>query len=137
MTLDTVAPTPPHADATIADLLGVNPSTVTRMVDRLVAARMVDRQTNPASRRENVVTLTDSGADVVRRATERRRERNAQAHAAHRRDPLPGGLRTGTHRGGVAPGQPDPDDPVDLLRPIPVRIREHGYHLRRNRWSQR
>src|SRR3954451_15755886 len=40
---------------TLAEHLGVNPSTVTRMVDRLVAAGLVSREANPASRRELVV----------------------------------------------------------------------------------
>ncbi|PRX43720.1 DNA-binding MarR family transcriptional regulator [Prauserella shujinwangii] len=59
--------------AAIADQLGVNPSTATRMVDRLVAAGMVSRTANPASRRELVVALTEEGAAVVAGVTERRR----------------------------------------------------------------
>ncbi|HVW40234.1 MAG TPA: MarR family transcriptional regulator [Amycolatopsis sp.] len=57
----------------LADYLAVNPSTVTRMVDRLVAADLVSREANPASRRELVVTLTESGSAVVRQVTQRRR----------------------------------------------------------------
>lgn len=102
--------------ATIADLLGVNPSTVTRMVDRLVAARMVDRQTNPASRRENVVTLTDSGADVVRRATERRREEIAAIVAkmpASSRSGLVEALTAFAEAGGEPPVGSSPYDAED------------------------
>jgi DNA-binding MarR family transcriptional regulator len=58
---------------TLADHLGVNPSTATRAVDRLITAHMVTRRTNPASRREIVVDLTPAGHDVVTRVTERRR----------------------------------------------------------------
>src|SRR5207248_11152413 len=36
----------------LAEQLGVNPSTATRMVDRLVTAGLVTREANPASRRE-------------------------------------------------------------------------------------
>ncbi|WP_188987151.1 MarR family winged helix-turn-helix transcriptional regulator [Saccharopolyspora thermophila] len=63
----------PRKLATVAEELGVNPSTVTRMVDRLVAADMVDRRPNPASRRESVLALTAAGADTVARVTARRR----------------------------------------------------------------
>lgn len=57
----------------LAEHLGVNPSTVTRMVDRLVTAALVSREANPASRRELVVSLTDAGAAVVREVMRRRR----------------------------------------------------------------
>jgi DNA-binding MarR family transcriptional regulator len=49
----------------LADALGVNPSTTTRAVDRLSEAGLVDRQTNPASRREALVGLTPTGRRVV------------------------------------------------------------------------
>jgi DNA-binding MarR family transcriptional regulator len=58
---------------TLAEHQGVNPSTVTRMVDRLVAAELVSREANPASRRELAVSLTDAGAAVVREVMRRRR----------------------------------------------------------------
>lgn len=58
---------------TLAEHLAVNPSTATRMVDRLVAAGLVSRAANPASRRELVVTLTQDGAAVVEAVTRRRR----------------------------------------------------------------
>jgi DNA-binding MarR family transcriptional regulator len=59
--------------ASLAEQLGVNPSTATRMVDRLVSGGLISRAANPASRRELLVTLTDTGASVVRSVTERRR----------------------------------------------------------------
>jgi DNA-binding MarR family transcriptional regulator len=49
----------------LADTMGVNPSTATRAVDRLSEAGLVDRQTNPRSRREALVSLTRSGRGVV------------------------------------------------------------------------
>jgi DNA-binding MarR family transcriptional regulator len=58
---------------TLAEHLVVNPSTATRMVDRLVAAELISREPNPMSRRELVVTLTETGAAVVREVTQRRR----------------------------------------------------------------
>lgn len=57
----------------LADHLGVNPSTTTRMIDRLIAAGMVDRHVNPVSRREVVVSLTPAGASVVTRVLQQRR----------------------------------------------------------------
>jgi DNA-binding MarR family transcriptional regulator len=57
----------------LADVLAVNPSTATRMVDRLIATDMVARQPNPASRREVVIELTDAGQRVVRGVLRRRR----------------------------------------------------------------
>lgn len=62
----------------VADTLGVNPSTVTRMVDRLIASEMVDRRRNPASKREQVVALTDTGAEVVQQILDRRRREVAR-----------------------------------------------------------
>lgn len=57
----------------VADTLAVNPSTTTRMVDRLVNAGLVSREANPQSRRELVVDLTDTGRNQVREVTRRRR----------------------------------------------------------------
>ncbi len=62
----------------LADHLGVNPSTVTRMVDRLVTAGLVDRQVNPASRREVVLDLTETGVRIVRLVTQQRRKQIAR-----------------------------------------------------------
>ncbi|MFJ6789351.1 MarR family winged helix-turn-helix transcriptional regulator [Streptomyces angustmyceticus] len=57
----------------LAELLQVAPSTAMRMVDRLIAAGLADRQTNPASRRETVLRLTDEGRRTVENVTSRRR----------------------------------------------------------------
>lgn len=59
--------------SSLAELLDVNPSTATRMVDRLAATEMIVRQPNPATRREVVVELSDGGRRVVRDVTRRRR----------------------------------------------------------------
>ncbi len=59
--------------SSLAELLDVNPSTATRMVDRLVATEMIARQPNPATRREVVAELTNAGRRVVRGVTRRRR----------------------------------------------------------------
>lgn len=60
--------------AVLAGALGVNPSTAMRMVDKMAAAGLVDRQANPGSRREVLLSLTDSGRQVVERVMARRYE---------------------------------------------------------------
>lgn len=62
----------------LTEHLGILPSTGTRMIDRLVAAGLVDRQVNPASRREIIIGLTRGGAAVVAKATQRRRREIAR-----------------------------------------------------------
>ncbi|MGX1849879.1 MarR family transcriptional regulator [Streptomyces sp. NBC_01456] len=57
----------------LAELLQVAPSTAMRMVDRLIAAGLADRQTNPDSRRETLLRLTDEGRRTVEDVTSRRR----------------------------------------------------------------
>ena len=59
--------------ATLAGLLGVQPSTTGRMVERLVAAGLIDRRPHPSSRRELVAELTARGNDVVARVISHRR----------------------------------------------------------------
>ena len=51
----------------VATLLDVAPSTASRLVDRAVAAGMVDRRAAPDARR-CTLTLTAEGHDLVRRA---------------------------------------------------------------------
>jgi DNA-binding MarR family transcriptional regulator len=59
--------------ATLANLLGVQPSATGRMVDRLVSAGLIDRLPHPTSRRELLAALTKRGREVVRRVTDYRR----------------------------------------------------------------
>jgi DNA-binding MarR family transcriptional regulator len=60
--------------AALAEHLNVKSSTATRMIDRLITAGLVERETNPISRREVVIDLTGTGASVVTRVTQRRRK---------------------------------------------------------------
>lgn len=62
----------------LAEHLDVQPSTATRMTDRLVHAGLVERRANPVSRREILLDLTDAGASVVARATQHRRHEVAR-----------------------------------------------------------
>lgn len=59
--------------ATLATLLGVQPSATGRMVDRLVSAGLIDRLPHPTSRRELLAALTQRGRDVVAKVTANRR----------------------------------------------------------------
>lgn len=59
--------------ATLAGLLGVQPSSTGRMVDRLVSAGLIARTPHPRSRRELIAELTPRGRDVVNEVTRKRR----------------------------------------------------------------
>jgi DNA-binding MarR family transcriptional regulator len=59
--------------ATLAGLLGVQPSATGRMVDRLVGVGLIDRLPHPTSRRELLARLTTRGRSVVRGVTAHRR----------------------------------------------------------------
>jgi DNA-binding MarR family transcriptional regulator len=87
----------------LAEQLGVNPSTATRMIDRLIAADLVTREINPSTRREVVVGLTDAGRAVVRQVTQRRRREIGRIVArmpAKHRDGLVEALEAFTEAGG-------------------------------------
>ena len=71
-TLVVLADRPPMKQADLAAELGVNPSTALRMVDRLAAAGLLERQPNPDSRREQLVGLTPAGRDLVRTVMDHR-----------------------------------------------------------------
>ncbi len=66
----------------LGEHLDVIPSTAMRMVDRLAAAGMLEREPSAANRREILISLTDKGRSVVREATERRRAEIARIVAA-------------------------------------------------------
>ncbi|MEV6399107.1 MarR family transcriptional regulator [Streptomyces sp. NPDC051907] len=87
----------------LADRLGVNPSTAMRMIDRLIAAGLADRQTNPDNRRETVLRLTDEGRALVEDVTERRRQEIAaivERIAPEQRSALVDALTAFTEAGG-------------------------------------
>ncbi|MFL6053338.1 MAG: MarR family winged helix-turn-helix transcriptional regulator [Actinoallomurus sp.] len=98
---------------TLAERLAVNPSTAMRMVERLIAADLVDRRINPAIRREVLLRLTASGRQIVDEVTARRREEIATIVAAMPADQRVGlvdALRAFTDAGGEPPvGAPSRD----------------------------
>jgi DNA-binding MarR family transcriptional regulator len=57
----------------LADALGVQPSTATRLCDRLVAKGFIHRATSRQSGREITLTVTPAGRALVRAVTARRR----------------------------------------------------------------
>ena len=66
----------------IADRLGLTKGTISRQVDNAVSAGLMTVETAQHNRRENVVTLTQDGAELVRRGDEVfEQERAAMLHA--------------------------------------------------------
>ncbi len=57
----------------LAEALGVDPSTATRLCDRLVSKRLISRRRQGSDRREVRLDLSDLGRGLVQRVTERRR----------------------------------------------------------------
>ena len=93
---------------TLAGRLGVQRSAAGRMVDRLVAVGLIDRQTNPTSRRELLAALTTRGRQVVRRVTAHRRDeiaRIVEAMPAQERRGLVRALTAFTAAGGEPEAQ--------------------------------
>jgi DNA-binding MarR family transcriptional regulator len=50
---------------TLADALGIHPSTATRLCDRLLTKGLIDRATSVGNRREVTVTLSSEGRALV------------------------------------------------------------------------
>lgn len=97
--------------ATLATLLGVQPSATGRMVDRLVSAGMIDRLPHPTSRRELLAALTKRGREVVAKVTANRRAeiaRIVEQMPPQDRHGLIRALRAFTAAGG------EPDVNVDI-----------------------
>ncbi|WP_234473759.1 MULTISPECIES: MarR family winged helix-turn-helix transcriptional regulator [unclassified Streptomyces] len=91
---------------TLAELLGVAPSTAMRMIDRLITAGLADRQTNPGNRRETLLRLTAEGRRTVENVTARRREEIAsivQRLSPHQRTELISALTDFNSAGGERP----------------------------------
>jgi DNA-binding MarR family transcriptional regulator len=63
----------PQRVVDISAELNVNPSTATRMCDRLVHKKLVRRYRSTSDRREVRLTLTSSGRELVQQVTDRRR----------------------------------------------------------------
>jgi DNA-binding MarR family transcriptional regulator len=56
-----------HSQKEVAELLGVDRTTMVALIDGLRANGWIERQPQPDDRRKNIVTLTRTGRDVVQR----------------------------------------------------------------------
>jgi DNA-binding MarR family transcriptional regulator len=72
----------PQRAVDVAAELGVNPSTGTRMGDRLVRKRLVRRTRRTGDRRVVCLALTQAGQELVDEVTRRRREELARLVAS-------------------------------------------------------
>jgi DNA-binding MarR family transcriptional regulator len=98
----------PQRVADLAEALGVNPSTATRMSDRLVTKHLVRRQRQVSDRRSVRVAVTPAGRALVDHVTERRRgeiARVVQAMPMEARVPLVEALRAFSDAAGEVPEQ--------------------------------
>jgi DNA-binding MarR family transcriptional regulator len=69
--LTLIAENPGGSSARLARALAVTPPHITALVDRLVARGFVQRKASSEDRRSQVLTATRTGAELVRKATER------------------------------------------------------------------
>ncbi|MDP9847847.1 MarR family winged helix-turn-helix transcriptional regulator [Streptosporangium lutulentum] len=102
---------------TLAERLGVNPSTAMRMADRLSAVGLVCREANPSDRRETLLRLTGEGRRIVDEVIARRRAEITAILArmpADQRQALVTAMRAFNEAGGEDPehgafplGRPD------------------------------
>ena len=91
---------------TLAEKLGVNPSTAMRMADRLAVTGLLEREVNPHNRRETLLRLTDNGRRIVDEGTARRKEEIAAILArmpASRRQALIVAMREFNEAAGEPP----------------------------------
>jgi DNA-binding MarR family transcriptional regulator len=88
-----LAATGPQGTADLAAALAVNPSTATRMCDRLVRKGLVRRHRQAGDRRTVRIALTPAGRDLVATVTKRRRAELAR---------LLGGLPQAQHEPVIA-----------------------------------
>ena len=113
--------------STLAGLLDVQPSTVGRMVERLVGGGLINRQTNPTSRRELTVALTPRGRRVVHEVTAHRRAeigRVVRRMPSQERDGLVSALAAFAAAGGEPPVAQDIDTQDALPMPASGRQRK-------------
>jgi DNA-binding MarR family transcriptional regulator len=96
----------PQRAIDVAGALGVNPSSATRLIDRLVRAGLVRRQRSRADRRSYLVALSPKGRDLVAEVTQRRREefeRLLSSLPADQHEPVISALHAIADAAGEAP----------------------------------
>lgn len=90
----------------LAEALGVEPSTATRLCDRLVDKRLISRRRQGGDRREVRLDLADRGRTLLGEVTDRRRmeiARILRAVPAAEREGLVGAFRAFGHAAGEVP----------------------------------
>jgi DNA-binding MarR family transcriptional regulator len=87
----------PQRPADLAVALGIDPSTATRLCDRLVRKRLISRRRQGADRREVRLDLTANGRQLIESVTTRRRREIGQVL-----DQIPPGERDGLVRAFTA-----------------------------------
>ena len=96
----------PQGTAELAAALAVNPSTVTRMCDRLVRKGLVRRQRRAADRRGVRIALTPAGRALVAQVSQRRRAeltRLLEALPQEQHEPVIAALRAFAAAAGETP----------------------------------
>lgn len=64
-TLMTLAEVGPLGQQQLSELIGIDPRNVVPIIDQVVDRGLLAREIDPADRRRRVLTLTDTGRDVV------------------------------------------------------------------------
>jgi DNA-binding MarR family transcriptional regulator len=98
----------PQRTADLATELGVAPSSITRLCDRLVRKRLVSRQHSPDDRREVTIAITSRGrhlVDTVTKARRREIKRVVKAIPTRRRAALVASLNDFADAAGEVPEQ--------------------------------
>jgi DNA-binding MarR family transcriptional regulator len=83
-----------HTPGRVAEVLGINRTTVTGLLDRLEAAGLITRAIDPQDRRSLVLHVTEQGRELLRQIESHRHEQLARALATMDEDSL-AALETG------------------------------------------
>lgn len=98
----------PTGMTNLAEELSASPSTATRLCDRLLEKKLIDRRHRPENRREVEVAATRSGALLVDQVTEQRRQQLGEILAkvpAAKLKPMVDALQAFADAAGEVPDQ--------------------------------
>jgi DNA-binding MarR family transcriptional regulator len=107
----------PASQLQVAQLLGVDRTTMVTLLDTLEDKGLVSRHPDAEDRRRNVVELTGTGRDALRRATRASDE-------AERAFLAPLSSQDGEHLRNSLHGHRDPSGPQELLKFQLTRLRD-------------
>ncbi len=108
-----LASTGPQRMGDLAERIGIHPSTLTRTVERLEAAGLIERTTVPGNRREVRVELLEAGSTLVATVMESRRA-EVQAIMDGLNDEEREQVRRGMEIFARAAGEPEPADLLEF-----------------------